>query len=251
MLALMKALNWDSIADGRQRLLLRVEAMRLAWRDRLNLIGDPEFGAAPLGSLLSPDHIAACADKISSAVKAGRMIEPDFTTSTQGGTLNFSACDKQGNIAALTLTHGDGFGAHVTVDGLGLTLGHGMSRFDPRPEHPNAPGPGKRPLHNMTPFLVTRNAQPIVAIGGRGGRKIPNAMLEFLTQHIIRHRPFGESLASPRLHTEGGKLIQHQPKWPQASIEALTRAGYPLKEGSSATLSGVALEKEDWLAGMQ
>jgi gamma-glutamyltranspeptidase/glutathione hydrolase len=250
MLAILKAMKWNEITDGRQRIVLRVEAMRLAWRDRLTLLGDPEAGNVPHQKLLSEDYAKECAEKILSAVKAGRILEPDFKTSTQDGTLNFSACDKHGNVAALTLSHGNGFGAHVTVDGLGLTLGHGMSRFDPRPDHPNAPGPRKRPLHNMVPVIITKGSQPVVAIGGRGGRKIPNAMLEFLTQHVIRRRPFGESLASPRLHTEGGKLVEHQSKWPKPSIDALKKAGYIVKEGGSATLSGVALEDGQWLAGM-
>jgi gamma-glutamyltranspeptidase/glutathione hydrolase len=204
----------------------------------------------PQAKLLSEDYAAECAEKIRAAVKSGQILEPGFKTSTQGGTLNFSASDKHGNIATLTLTHGDGFGAHVTVDGLGLTLGHGMSRFDPRPDHPNAPGPCKRPLHNMVPMLITKGSQPVVAIGGRGGRRIPNAMLEFLTQHVVRGRPFGESLASPRLHTEGGKLVEHQKAWPKPSIDALNKAGYSVKTGGSATLSGVALENGKWLAGM-
>lgn len=250
MLAILKALKWDTIPDGRERLVLRVEAMRLAWRDRLTLLGDPDFGDVPQAKLLSEDYAAECAEKIRAAVKSGQILEPGFKTSTQGGTLNFSASDKHGNIATLTLTHGDGFGAHVTVDGLGLTLGHGMSRFDPRPDHPNAPGPRKRPLHNMVPMLITKGSQPVVAIGGRGGRRIPNAMLEFLTQHVVRGRPFGESLASPRLHTEGGKLVEHQKAWPKPSIDALNKAGYSVKTGGSATLSGVALENGKWLAGM-
>jgi len=250
MLAVLKAMKWDEIADGRQRIVLRVEAMRLAWRDRLTLLGDPDAGDIPQQKLLSEDYATECAEKILSAVKAGTILHPEFSTSTQDGTLSFSACDKDGNIAALTLTHGNGFGAHVTVDGLGLTLGHGMSRFDPRPDHPNAPGSRKRPLHNMVPVIITKGAQPIVAIGGRGGRKIPNAMLEFLTQRVIRRRPFAESLASPRLHTEGGKEVEHQAKWPKPSIDALNKAGYLVKEGGSATLSGVALENGKWLAGM-
>lgn len=250
MLAILKALKWDTIKDGRERLVLRVEAMRLAWRDRLTLLGDPDSGPMPQEKVLSAEYAAECAEKIKTAVKAGQILEPDFQTSTQEGTLNFSACDRHGNMAALTLTHGNGFGAHVTVDGLGLTLGHGMSRFDPRPDHPNAPGPRKRPLHNMTPLLTTKGTQPVVAIGGRGGRRIPNAIFEFLTQHIVRHRPFGESLASPRLHTEGGKLVEHQKDWPKASIDALTAAGYTIKVGGSATLSGIATKNGKWLAGM-
>jgi len=250
MLAILKAMKWDTIKEGRQRLLLRVEAMRLAWRDRLTLLGDPEFGPVPHEKLLSDNYAAECAGKIMTAVKAGQIIEPEFKTSTEGGTLSFSACDKHGNMAALTLSHGNGFGAHVTVDGLGLTLGHGMSRFNPQPNHPNAPGPRKRPLHNMVPVLITKGTQPVVAIGGRGGRKIPNAMFEFLTQHVVHGRPFGESLASPRLHTEGSKLVQYQQAWSKVSINILTSAGYTVKPGGSATLSGVALENGKLVAGM-
>jgi gamma-glutamyltranspeptidase/glutathione hydrolase len=250
MLAILKAMKWDTLRDGSQRLRLRVEAMRLAWRDRLKLLGDPEFAAIPHDKLLSEDYAAACAEQIMASLQAGQILEPDFQTKSQGGTLNFSACDRHGNMAALTLTHGDGLGAHVTIDGLGLTLGHGMSRFDPHPEHPNAPGPRKRPLHNMVPVLITKGTQPVVAIGGRGGRRIPNAMLEFLTQYVVHGKPFAESLSAPRLHTEGSKLVEHQPAWPKPSIAALKETGYTVKAGGSATLSGVARESTGWLAGM-
>lgn len=251
MLAILKAMKWDTIPDGRRRLHARVEAMRLAWRDRLALLGDPEFVQVPQARLLSDDYAAECAERILAVVKEGRILEPEFTTATQSGTLNFSACDKDGNVSALTLTHGNGFGAHVTVEGLGLTLGHGMSRFNPRPDHPNAPGPNKKPLHNMMPVIVTEAGRPVVAIGGRGGRRIPNAMLEFLTQFVLRSRPFSESLASPRLHTEGSKIIEFQKAWPKPSIDVLKTAGYTVKPGGSATLSGVGLEKGQWTAGMQ
>jgi gamma-glutamyltranspeptidase len=38
--------------------------------------------------------------------------------------------DRAGGMISMTLTHGSAFGACVTVPGLGLTLGHGMTRFD-------------------------------------------------------------------------------------------------------------------------
>jgi gamma-glutamyltranspeptidase / glutathione hydrolase len=251
MLLILKAMKWDTIQDDSQRLVLRTEAMRLAWRDRLTLLGDPEFGTVPHERLLSSDYANQCAENILATVKAGQILEPNFQTHTQGGTLSFSACDKDCNLAAITLTHGESFGSHVTVEGLGLTLGHGMSRFDPYPDHPNAPGPRKRPLHNMVPVIITKGSRPVVAIGGRGGRKIPNAMVEFLTQYVLRGKPFSESLVSPRLHTEGSQNVEHQQDWSKASIHALKNAGYTVKPGSSATLSGVALENGQQLAGMK
>ncbi len=250
ILAILKAMKWDEMPVGIPHIHARIEAMRLAWRDRLTLLGDPEFASVPQTKLLSADYAAECADKILAEVKAGRILDHGLETKAQGGTLNFSACDKHGNIAALTLTHGNSFGAQVTVEGLGLTLGHGMSRFDPRPDHPNSPGPGKRPLHNMVPVVITQNGKTLCAIGGRGGRKIPNAMLEFMTHFVVRKRTFAASLAAPRFHTEGAKVIEHQKHWPKETTDALSKLGYTMKEGGSATLSGVAFEEGQWRAGM-
>ena len=250
MLAILRAMKWNDLRGVAARLHSRIEAMRLVWRDRLTLLGDPEKAAIPQDRLLSADYTAECAGQILAAVRAGRVLDHGLQSQTQGGTLNFSACDKHGSVAALTLTHGNGFGAQVTVEGLGLTLGHGMSRFDPRPDHPNAPGPGKRPFHNMVPVVITEGGRPVAAIGGRGGRKIPNAMLEFLTQFVVRGRSFEASLAAPRLHTEGTMVVEHQKAWPQSTIEALSKRGYRMKLGGSATLSGVALENGRWIAGM-
>jgi len=40
---------------------------------------------------------------------------------------------------SLTATQGWMYGSHLVVDGLGLVLNHGMSRFDYTPGDPNAP----------------------------------------------------------------------------------------------------------------
>src|SRR5206468_8238641 len=131
-----------------------------------------------------------------------------------GGTIHLNAADAQGNLVALTLTHGGSFGALVTVDGLGLLLGHGMSRFDPRPGRPNSPGPGKRPLNNMCPTVVLRDGKPILAVGGTGGRKIPNSVFTVLTQYVGRDASITDAVATPRLHTEGDLNLTLEASWP-------------------------------------
>src|SRR5205807_2345213 len=108
------------------------------------------------------------------------------------------------------------FGAKVTVDGLGLILGHGMARFDPRPGRANSPGPGKRPLHNMCPTVVLRDGRPVLALGARGGRRIPNALFEVLTAYVGRQVALEAAVAAPRLHTEGGMSLTLERGWPAA-----------------------------------
>ncbi|MCE2862939.1 MAG: gamma-glutamyltransferase [Opitutaceae bacterium] len=250
-LALLRALGWEKIEGDGPRALARVEALRLAWRDRLALLGDPDFGPVPQARLLSADYAGESAERVRAALKAGRSIDHRLKNTPQGGTLSFSAGDRHGNMAALTLTHGDSFGAQVTVGELGLTLGHGMSRFETDFAHPNAPGPGKRPLHNMAPVILTAGGKAIAAVGGRGGRRIPNAVLDLLLAHVVERRPFAEALAAPRLHTEGALAVEHEKGWPAAATSAWRTAGLAVKTGSSATLSAVAMEDGAWRAGMR
>lgn len=251
MLAALRALDWGKMPVGLKRTHARIEAMRLAWRDRLTLLGDPDFVKVPQAKLLSEDYARECAEKIQTTVKSGKFLAHAVTAQDHGGTLSFSAVDKLGNFIALTLTHGNGFGAQVTVDGLGLTLGHGMSRFDPHPGHPNAPGPGKKPLHNMAPTLITRAGRPVIAVGGRGGRKIPNSVLQFLTQSVVLGKSLDESMNAPRIHTEGTTAVEFEPKWIAGDLEGLKKIGYTVKTAGAATLSAVALEDGELRAAMR
>lgn len=238
----LQVLDWPHMPAGLSRTHARIEAIRLAWRDRLSLLGDPDAVAVPAGRLLSLDYARESASKIREVVAAGRLLAHPVTRRDQGGTIHLSAADRNGNLVALTLTHGNGFGACVTVEGLGLTLGHGVSRFDPDPKHPNAPGPGKRPLHNMVPTVVAERGVPILAVGGTGGRKIPNALAEVLTQFVLLERPLREAMAAPRLHTEGDALIALEKTWPRDEVEPLQRLGYTVTTGGSANMSAVAVE---------
>ena len=245
-LATLRALEWGR-AGGFQPPSLtatraRIEALRIAWADRLALLGDPQHAQVPVAKLLSADYAKEAAERVRRAVKDAKVLAHAAESRPHTGTINLSVVDKAGNLAAITLTHGNGFGARVTVDGLGLTLGHGMSRFDPHPAHPNAPGPGKRPLHNMCPTVVLREGRPVLAIGGRGGRKIPNALFEALTEFVALGRPMEAALAAPRMHTEGNLNLELEAKWPADEVESLSKIGYKTKTSGSATLSAVAFD---------
>ena len=137
-------------------------------------------------------------------------------------------------MVALTLTHGNSFGAQVTVNGLGLVLGHGMSRFEPRPGLPNSVAPRKRPLHNMCPMVALRGGKPVLAIGGAGGRRIVNSVLEVLARWAGRGESIADALAGPRLQTDGSRTLALDAKWPESHREHLRGIGYTLGAGAAA-----------------
>jgi gamma-glutamyltranspeptidase/glutathione hydrolase len=145
-------------------------------------------------------------------------------------------------MVAMTLTHGVNFGARVTVDGLGLILGHGMSRFDPNPRHPNSPGSRKKPLHNMCPTIVTRDGKPVLAVGGRGGRRIPSAIVDVLVNYVGQDRSMEESIDAPRMVTQGGLTVQCDDKWSEEGKEYLAQIGYEVSDSQSARMSAAAVD---------
>ena len=244
-LATLKALDWkDDDAAGVQA---RVEALRLAWDDRLRLFGDPKFVDVPVERLLSDKYARACAEKVRAAVAAKKPVEAKSDGRPAGGTIHLNAVDSAGMMVALTFTHGNAFGAQVTVPEFGLVLGHGMSRFDPRPGRPNSVGPGKRPLHNMCPTVVTRDDTPVLALGATGGRKIPNTVFDVLVYRVGEGKSLAEAAKAPRVHTEGDLNLQLEAAWPAAVKDRFKEAGYAVKTGAGAFASAIERDEKGGL----
>jgi gamma-glutamyltranspeptidase/glutathione hydrolase len=242
-LATLKALGrdeWDPADPATVR--ARVEALRLAWADRLTLLGDPAAVDVPVEKLLSGPYADAAAAKVRAAMLSAKPVEANGDGRSAGGTIHLNAIDAAGLTVAVTFTHGNSFGAGVTVDGLGLTLGHGLSRFDPRPGRANSVGPGKKPLHNMCPTVVTTTGKPALAVGATGGRMIPNTVFAVLAYRFGDGTSLAEAVKAPRVHTEGDLAVTLEATFPAAVVEQFKKVGYATKVGPGATLS--ALERD-------
>ena len=238
--AALDALDWQQMPKGSPtKFQAMVEALRIAWGDRLRWFGDPKFVDVPVERLLSDKYAKESAQQIKKAIAEKRPVPVTTDGRTAGGTVNLSAVDAQGNMAVITLTHGDSFGARVTVDGLGLLLGHGMSRFEPVPGKLNSIAPGKRPLDNMCPSIVLKGGRPVVALGGVGGRRIPNAVFQTLLQFLANGRPLDDSVQAPRIHTEGGLDLHIERGIPKADVEYMRQIGYSIKPPIGAFVSAV------------
>jgi gamma-glutamyltranspeptidase/glutathione hydrolase len=151
--------------------------------------------------LLSDAHLDALQGQVEqglAAPKPGRLVAPDPLR----GTVHLAAADAEGNLVAWTQTHGGSFGSGLMVKGTGVVLGHGMSRFDPRPGRPNSIAPGKRPLNNMAPLIAIKDGRAVLAAGASGGRSIINNVAYTTIGRLIQGLAPEAAIAAPRLQCE-------------------------------------------------
>ena len=96
-------------------------------------------------------------------------------------TTHITVCDADGTMVAMTTTLLSSMGSRVVLPATGILMNNGVMWFDPRPGQPNSIGPGKRPLTNMFPVILRDGAQPWIAAGASGGRRIMAAVLQLLS----------------------------------------------------------------------
>ncbi len=95
-------------------------------------------------------------------------------------TTHLSVCDAEGGMVAITSTLLSSMGSRVVLPGSGVLMNNGVMWFDPRPDQPNSMAPGKRPLCNMCPSLLSDGGRPWIAAGASGGRRILAAVVQML-----------------------------------------------------------------------
>ncbi|MFW6164213.1 MAG: gamma-glutamyltransferase family protein [Planctomycetota bacterium] len=209
----------------------RLEAARLAFADREAYYGDPALDDVPLDVLLSRDYAerrsglvgktASLAlrpgdvgrgtpDYVSFDVRAGHRralgLPPiaqcqEAGESHEGDTSHLDAVDAEGNMVAATPS-GGWFTASPVIRGLGFPLGTRGQMFYLNPARPNALAPRKRPRATLTPTLVTRDGEPVLAFGCRGGDTQDQTSLQLFLAHAHAGLPLDRALDAPTFWAE-------------------------------------------------
>jgi gamma-glutamyltranspeptidase / glutathione hydrolase len=203
---------------------LLIEAMKLCWRERAGFFGDPEFVKVPIAEMLSDAAAVRRAEQIEAKRVPASGPVPMLPRATH--TVNVLVVDRDGNVVSWTATHGSSFGSHVAIDGLGLFIGHGMSRFTLDPQSPNAPQPGKRVDHNMSPLLVLQGGSPVAAIGMPGGTRIPTVTAQIAVNLLDFHAAPAEAVTAPRLHVEAEEPVFASANVAKPVVTELTSMGH-------------------------
>jgi gamma-glutamyltranspeptidase/glutathione hydrolase len=207
---------------------LLAEAARRAFADRFAYLADHAQVDAPWATLRDPAYLAQRAAEIDPEratleVGAGRVDSP-----VGGHTTHLTVVDGQCNAVALTQTLLDHFGSRVVAPGTGVVLNNGMMWFDPRPGRPNSIAGGKRALSAMSPLVLCQDGQPVLAIGGSGGRKILTAVAQVVTNVVDHGLGPQAAIQVPRVHCETIDTLVNSTADP-AAVAELERRGHHVK----------------------
>jgi gamma-glutamyltranspeptidase/glutathione hydrolase len=219
-----------------------VEAMKLAFADRAFWLGDPAFAKVPRG-LVSKEYAKTLAGKI--RLDRATIVEghgtPERAHDDVFGrhTTHFSAADAEGNWVACTATVNTSFGSKVVVPGTGILLNNQMDDFALQPgvaNHfgllggdANAVAPGKRPLSSMSPTIVFRGEEPILAVGAAGGPTIISQTLLAIVNVIDFGMDVPAALGAPRFHHQWSPdELKIESTFGEAVLKGLEERGHKL-----------------------
>lgn len=234
---------------------LFAEAMRRAFMDRNQYLGDPAFVRMPLDRLLSKKY----------AAELRAQIQPDRATPTPAfvsgplegeNTTHYSVVDAAGHAVSVTTTINSSYGSAVTVTGAGFLLNNEMDDFAAAPGKPNQYGlvqgeanaiqPGKRMLSAMTPSIVLGpSGQLKMVLGSPGGPTIITSVAQVILNVIDQHMSLADAVAVTRVHHqalpdvinyERGGLLP-------AVVAALRSMGHEVNERSGFSGDIAAIER--------
>jgi len=194
-----------------QTVHLMVEALRRAYADRAEHLGDPDFYPVPIDKLISKDYAAErFADMNPGAASDSETIFAGNWVSESQDTTHYSVVDGQGNAVAVTTTLNGSYGNRIVVPGAGFLLNNEMDDFSAKPGSPNMYGllggeankiePGKRMLSSMTPTIVLKDGELLLVTGSPGGSTIINTVLQVVLNVLDHGMGAEQAVASPRIH---------------------------------------------------
>ncbi len=208
---------------------LQVEAERAAYLDRNTYLGDPDFVADRVQTLLSPAHLQQLRSRIqpvAATSSASIAPTPIGTAEEKPQTTSYSVVDGLGNAVAVTYTINGYFGADVIAGQTGFFLNNEMDDFTVKVGTPNMFGlvqgianriqPGKRPLSSVAPSIVMHGGRVALVLGAPGGSRIPTEVLSVLQGVVDYGLTLQQAVDAPRLH------MQYLPDTVYVEPDALT-----------------------------
>ena len=241
MLNVLSVYDLDRLPPVTRRHVI-IEAMRRAYRDREEYLGDPDFITIPIKRLLSPNYAAGLRTtlRLDRALPSAYLSQPVPLESGGEHTTHFSILDKEGNAVAATLSINYPFGSGFIPPGTGVLLNDEMDDFTIKPGSPNVYGlvggeanaiaPGKRMVSSMTPTFLD-DGERLGLLGTPGGSRIASMVLLAVLDFAKGAGP-DSWVRVPRFHHQNlPDIVEYEPgSFLDTEITGLRQLGHHLKE---------------------
>jgi gamma-glutamyltranspeptidase/glutathione hydrolase len=188
----------------------------------LQLLSGVDFGAPGFGS---PEHLerltrvlaltqearlAACAQGATAHPDDALLLDPAFLARyrrllvgqapARRGTTHISVIDARGNVAALSVSNGEGSGC--LVPGTGIMLNNMLGEQDLNPDGFHRWPTDTRMTSMMAPALLNLPDGRVIALGSGGSNRIRSAILQVVSNLVDFGMDVEEAVTAPRIHLE-------------------------------------------------
>jgi len=191
---------------------LIANSMQRAFQDRALYLGDPDFNPIPVDDLLDEKRLLEISKTISSNAIRAESLKAVKLPYESSETTHFSLADKEGNLIASTQTINGWFGSGVIAQGTGIILNNEMDDFAQKVGALNLFGAVggeknlvqalKRPLSSMSPTIILKNDQPMMALGSPSGTRIISCVVQTILNSVEFEMPLYEAVTATRIHQQ-------------------------------------------------
>ena len=210
--------------------------------------------------LISKDY----AKKARAEIKNNKAFRAEELKNKEEGpeTTHFSLMDSEGNAIVSTQTINGYFGSALVAEGTGVMLNNEMDDFAAEVGGHNLFGaiggknnlvqPLKRPLSSMSPTLVMKEGQPVLAVGTPSGTRIITCVAQTILNVLEYKLPLWQSVSLTRYHQQWqpDELQIEAPMFPEATLKALRDKGWQIKERDPGCRIQAIKKENDSLHGV-
>ncbi|MFC8801368.1 gamma-glutamyltransferase family protein [Promicromonospora sp. NPDC057138] len=161
-------------------------------------VGEPTVEVPSVVEL--PSVVEPVETPVSTSATSDSPDSPSHTGATRGDTCHIDVVDRWGNMVSATPS-GGWLQSSPTIPGLGFCLGTRLQMTWLDEASPSALVPGRRPRTTLTPTLVLRDGEPVIALGSPGGDQQDQWQLPFLLRVLVGGYTPQQAIDAPALHT--------------------------------------------------
>ncbi len=215
---------FDSKNAEADRIHLLAEATKAAYNARDAYFCDPVANPFDVYRYLS--------DEYAEQTRAGMNLRRASAALVMDGaehkdTVYLAVVDRDGNAISFINSLFAEFGCGIMAPESGVLFHSRGSSFRVVPDHPNAIGPHKRPLHTIIPGMLVKNGRAVMPFGVMGGHYQAAGHAHFLARLLTGGLDPQAAAEAPRSFAFGGGL-QLEPTIGPGTAAQLERMGHKI-----------------------